>query len=499
MKKLFSLICLLVLAAGSAFAQKMVVRTADKQVVMYDITQVESVAFVDEYVDLGLPSGTLWASCNVGANSPEEAGDYFAWGETQTKDNYGSGNYFDSTDGTTFVKYNVDGGLTELQPEDDAATANLNAGWQMPSKAQIDELMNSSNTITIWMKQNGVDGFMVISRNNSNHIFLPAAGFCWGAGVKAVGSDGYYWTRSLSQDSSNAAEIMYFTSSGLGSIIGTRAMGFSIRPVVCEGQKIPVEEIVLNYSTLSLQPNATQQLTATVKPVFASNKAVIWTSSNSAVATVSTDGLVTANAEGTCTITCSATDSSGIFAECQVRVKEADIMEYVDLGLPSGTQWATCNVGASSPEKYGDYFAWGEKKPKRDYDWKTYTFTDNPEELQAENDAATVNWGDGWQMPSSDQMLELLNNTTAEWTTLNGVYGRKITSKNNGNSIFLPAAGWRGGTDLIDDGSIGYYLSRSLDPFYDNCACCLKLDSNGISMDTSNIVWGSSVRPVRKQ
>ena len=91
-----------------------------------------------EYVDLGLPSGTLWATTNIGATSPEEYGDYFAWGETTTKSDYSWETYFDIDDGFSFKKYNNDGGLTELLPEDDAATANWGSEWQMPSDDQID-------------------------------------------------------------------------------------------------------------------------------------------------------------------------------------------------------------------------------------------------------------------------------------------------------------------------------------------------------------------------
>ena len=151
----------------------------------------------------------------------------------------------------------------------------------------------------------------------------------------------------------------------------------------------------------------------------------------------------------------------------EVSFVESEEHEYVDLGLPSGTLWATCNIGANSPEEYGDYFAWGETTPKSTYDWSTYKwcngssttmtkyctqseygyngFTDNLTELQSADDAATANWGSDWQMPSLAQIQELCSssNTTTEWTQVNGVNGRKITSKSNGNSIFLPAAGWR--------------------------------------------------------
>ena len=147
--------------------------------------------------------------------------------------------------------------------------------------------------------------------------------------------------------------------------------------------------------------------------------------------------------------------------------------DYVDLGLPSGTLWATCNVGADSPEDYGDYFAWGETTPKDTYDWSTYqygdgdTFTkytgsDGLTTLLPEDDAATANWGPDWHMPTEEEWQELYNNTTITWTTQNGVSGRLFTAA-NGNSLFLPAAGGRWDDELDDVGDYGNYWSSSLD------------------------------------
>lgn len=156
---------------------------------------------------------------------------------------------------------------------------------------------------------------------------------------------------------------------------------------------------------------------------------------------------------------------------------------YVDLGLPSGLLWATCNVGADNPEDYGDYFAWGETQPKSVYNWSTYQycmgsentltkycnnasygyngFTDNLTLLELGDDAATVNWGGNWHMPTEAEWEELRNNTTVTWTPQNGVNGCRFTAS-NGNSIFLPAAGYRYESGLIGAGSNGHYWSSSL-------------------------------------
>ena len=157
--------------------------------------------------------------------------------------------------------------------------------------------------------------------------------------------------------------------------------------------------------------------------------------------------------------------------------------DYVDLGLPSGTLWATCNVGADNPEDYGDYFAWGETQPKDTYNWSTYQycngssstltkycnnssygyngFTDNLTTLLPEDDAVTANWGADWRMPTKEEWQELYQNTTHTWTTQNGVNGRLFTAS-NGNSLFLPAAGYRNYSNLGNAGSYGYYWSSSL-------------------------------------
>ena len=191
--------------------------------------------------------------------------------------------------------------------------------------------------------------------------------------------------------------------------------------------------------------------------------------------------------------------------------------EYVDLGLPSGTLWATCNVGATKPEDYGDYFAWGETQPKDYYDWSTYKwckgdryqltkycndyeygyngFADNLTILQSGDDAATANWGSGWRTPTEGQWQELEDNTTSEWTTRNDVYGRVFYS--NGQSLFLPAAGhcWHNGLDY--DGTYGDYWSSSLRTDGPDYAWIFHFDSDRYSVGGNFRESGQPVRPVR--
>ncbi len=191
---------------------------------------------------------------------------------------------------------------------------------------------------------------------------------------------------------------------------------------------------------------------------------------------------------------------------------------YVDLGLPSGTLWATCNMGASKPEGYGHYYAWGETSTKSTYDWATYKyangakdkltkycnqssygdngFTDNQTTLQTGDDPAT-SWGSGWRTPSKAQWDELLKNTTNKWTTQNGVKGRLFTAK-NGQTLFLPAVGRCWGSGLHYAGSFGYYWSRSLRTDTPDYAWYLYFNADDCYVSSYDRSYGFSVRPVRQ-
>ncbi|MBE6332934.1 MAG: hypothetical protein E7070_11690 [Bacteroidales bacterium] len=204
---------------------------------------------------------------------------------------------------------------------------------------------------------------------------------------------------------------------------------------------------------------------------------------------------------------------------------------YVDLGLPSGTLWATCNVGASEPEEYGDYFAWAETEIhytvsdadttwltgySSGYSWTGYkycqgsnstmtkycdnvsygTVADNKLVLEAEDDAATANWGGSWRMPTKAEWQELNDNTTSEWITQNGIDGRIFTAP-NGNSIFLPAAGYRFTTSLLWEGTSGYYWSSSLQENRPYRAMLMLFDAEEVDPGNSMSRYdGLSIRPV---
>lgn len=242
-KSILAALLLMVAGLQTVWAQKVVLHKTNGQTIEH------------EYVDLGLPSGTLWATCNIGANSPEEYGDYFAWGETsgynggKTCFNWETYKYtltYHELDGTVkkyCTKSSASGVVdnkTELEPEDDAATVNWGSEWQMPSNAQLEELVNSSYTTTSWTTLNGVSGRMIISKSNGKRIFLPAAGFRLGITYIADGEYGGCWSRSLYEANSEDSHLLFFSSSKIITGYYYRVHGYSVRPVRSKKIRVPL-------------------------------------------------------------------------------------------------------------------------------------------------------------------------------------------------------------------------------------------------------------------
>jgi uncharacterized protein (TIGR02145 family) len=190
----------------------------------------------------------------------------------------------------------------------------------------------------------------------------------------------------------------------------------------------------------------------------------------------------------------------------------------VDLGLPSGIKWASCNVGAVSPEEYGNYYAWGEVTTKDTCSWSTYKYAngssntltkycndstygnnglkDNKKTLGVEDDAAHENWSEAWRMPTDAEWTELRTNCTWTWTTQNNVNGYLVKSNTNSNSIFLPAAGYRKNTALSRVGTYGYFWSASLDTSDPSTAWTVYFYSGTQHRRGTNRCYGYSIRPV---
>ena len=453
-----------------------------------------------EYVDLGL--SVKWATFNVGATKPEEYGDYFAWGETDSKEDYSWLTYKWCNGGLmALTKYCTSNdqwygvgspdNKTVLVPEDDAASLNWGSNWRMPTDEEWTELRE--NCTCAWTdnyNETGIAG-LVVTASNSNGIFLPASGWREDpADLSGVGSDGFYWSSSLNESSPSNAWFIYFGTSGFRRYDFTRRSGYSIRPVY--GEFIPVSSISLSDNSVEMSSGETILITVNVLPSNATEKSVRWVSSDASVATVD-GGKIEAVSSGTAVIY--AYSSNGLSASCMVSVKanltKPDSVEAVDLGLPSGLKWASCNVGAAKPEGYGEHFAWGETDPKEDYSWMTYKWCngdctkltkyctnssywdstsqlDNKTVLDPEDDAACANWGGSWRMPTDAEWTELRENSTWTWTydyNGTGIAGQIVTSNMSGyesKSIFLPASGYRVDTDFYYAGYGGYYRSSSL-------------------------------------
>ena len=187
-----------------------------------------------EYVDLGLPSGTLWAAKNVGAHKPSDFGLYFQWGDTigytdsqvgyecgQTEFNWANYKWNPSGDGETFAKYTTTGATLEL--EDDAANANMGGSWHMPTPTQIQELIN--NTTNTWTTQDGVN-------DPSKSIFIPAAGYAWSVSVDNIGDEADVWSSMPDAGNVGLGQYFGFSSGDVGLGNSLRCYGLSVRGII---------------------------------------------------------------------------------------------------------------------------------------------------------------------------------------------------------------------------------------------------------------------------
>ncbi len=460
-----------------------------------------------EAVDLGL--SIKWATCNVGATNPEDKGNYYAWGETETKTNYSWDTYAHGTSLDNLNKYNANDNLTTLEASDDAAIVNWGGNWRMPTDDEWTELREKcTGAWTDNYNGTGVAGYEV-KATNGNSIFLPAAGYRDGDDPYDAGSDGYYWSSSLNADRPYDAWYVDFYSSNVSGRSYSRYYGRSVRPVCTSAATVSYATLTLYAdgceSANVIKCNAGQQINVTAVPADEYRHFVRWSDNNT-----ENPRLVT------------VTENMTLTAEFA-----SDTKEYVDLGLPSGLLWATCNVGAYAPQNNGNYYAWGETETKTNYSWDTYKygsadnaltkycsssdygedgFTDDLTTLEAndKDDAAAAHWSDKWRMPTDAEWTELRDNCTWEWTNDyngTGVAGYEVKSKatDNSNSIFLPAAGSRTDDDLGYAGSGGYYWSSSLYADYPGAAWLVYFYSysDGVGRDGCRRCYGQSVRPVQ--
>ncbi len=501
-----------------------------------------------ECVDLGLTSGTLWATFNVGAYSPEGYGDYFAWGETEPKTEYSWDTYaFGNAEEDELTKYCSDAshGLngfvdnkSTLDSIDDAAAVNWGGKWRMPTDDEYEELVKECNWQYVADYNNtGVKGYIVSSKaeDNANSIFIPLSGYRSGSDFLDDGLSAYYWSSTL--DSYWCARDFYcYNDNAIYTGYAGRYYGSSVRPVQSAVKHTVSTDA--DYGTVTGAGECVSGRTVTLTVVPSAGYVFTqWSDGNTdnpRTITVTQDSAFVAEFEAsdiTCTLSVTVIEGGSVTAggtypiNSQLTIEatpddgyrfvewsdgvtdnprtvilsqDSSLMavfnvfnfEYVDLGLTSGTLWATFNVGAYSPEGYGDYFAWGETEPKTEYSWDTYAFgngeegeltkycsnadyghngyTDTLSSLTSADDAATVNWGSNWRMPTISECEELLVECNWQWTddyNGSGVAGYIVSSteEGNNNSIFLPATGYCEKTGPQGIGSYAFYWTSSLD------------------------------------
>ena len=518
-----------------------------------------SVTSTLDYVDLGLPSGLKWATRNLGANgfvnSPEDWGDYFAWGETEPyyssydfysgaiwkddKSGYNWESYKWSNEaGDKFTKYCLNPGSWDgegdpdmkvvLDPEDDAASVILGGNWRMPTFEEWIELYNYCDWEFEW------GNAIVTSRINGNHIYLPQGGDF--RNTTKYSSDLYWSSTLIWSDSARDISLSSIIDSDYSSA-RARFCGLNIRPVYGQNISIPMQSVSLNESSLSLKVGQSANLIATVTPSNTTQH-LIFSSSNTSVVNIDITRRVLAVGVGSATITAQTRDGS-VSAICTVTVSEATISsgESIDLGLPSGLKWASCNLCENgfvdSPDEYGDYYAWGETEPyyldghsqdnpcsswkdgkltgynEESYQWfqsngdnylilKYDRSIDHKIVLEPSDDVAHVKLGYNWHIPTYDEWKELIDNCTWISFTLNGIPGCLITSNLNGNTIFLPAAGDRLDAQIRNINRFGEYLSASLGDNSWNIKelSFLNYKTKGHISESAYRYCGRSVRPV---
>ena len=579
-----------------------------------------------EAVDLGLPSGTKWAPCNVGATKSSEYGGYYAWGETEEKDYYDANTY--NQNGSYDIPYaNISG------TEYDVAHVKWGGDWRMPTIVDVIELLDNCTIKTL----NGLNGQLFIGPNG-NSIFFPNAGHRWnGGGASLLGC---YWS-SMRFDSECAYSLLIDGEhASWDEVYYRRYFGQSVRAVkspnnsnklgqddnsdydlnndgdvnitdaillvnyiLGNNQEMPSLQLSTNSIYINGDYSSDQRL---VKIISGSGRYTVTSSNNYvAFAEIFPESYVTLTIMGLGETTITVYDEeSGETATIKVIVKtlplrpdrgillavgQRDTIEFtfdnpddyeieisdpsiasveknnnliivkgisegythlwvsntkngtlirhyyvrvylycpddnhphmIDLGLPSGTKWACCNVGASIPEGYGGYYAWGETEEKAWNNWDNYdhcTLTHNPWKLiindlgediaGTQYDVAHVKWGESWVMPNNNQIKELIDNCKFEWTKLNGVKGCRFTGLNSCR-IFMPAAGYHGqsseegGINVVSEGGIGVYWSSTQNYILSNSggfntAYNLRFDSNTAHSNSNARINGITVRPVK--
>ena len=493
------------------------------------VTVTEAVTPIDEnsedVIDLGLPSGMLWASCNLGATKPEEIGEYYAWGEISPNWYDASGQYsmdishsgmglrWDMTKYCTKEKYGTVDNKISLDLKDDVVHVVLKGRYRMPSWQDYEELI--TNCTTEWTALNGVNGCQFKGPNGKT-IFFPATGVWMYGDLEHLDSYCNYWSRSLYTKLPYKASILCaFDESVWGGgdpVCVHREERYKCKPI--RAVMLP-EGSPSNLVDFALSGNVNPIIGLGEKcklNVVSGNGSYTSSSKHPSIANVSINNNVieiTGQNPGTTIIyitdKCSGQD---IMVTVTVTPKTETPAAAVDLGLPSGTKWASYNLGATRPEDYGGYYAWGELEKKDSYSWSTYLHCDGedyscyelPNDISGTvYDIVKMKWGGSWRMPTVDDFYELSKNCQIEWVSRSGTKGCLITGP-NGNSIFLPASGWVDGETKKNVNEYGLFWTPCLIDYNTDYGKSLggSLDEIGVGGAIGDRYAGYSIRPVIK-
>ena len=515
-----SFIMLCLFASGQTKQDVMVIEKKDGTSLRLNVDDIQRAVFETAFVnpagtvatavDLGLPSGVKWASWNLGATKSEEYGGYYGWGDVTGQKT--------STDVDDYPSSTPPAEISGTQY--DIAKALWGSEWRMPTYDDIQELYENCQ---FYKSDNNIE----IVGPNKNSIILPLAGSREESEIYDTVNYGYYWSGTRHKDDAKCAWLLNFdmVNNKYGLAGGSRHFGLTVRPVF--GKPIVVS-VSTGSATGITESGAT--ISGTISGVSSSvTVGIIYGTSSTLSSTSGTKKSTTSKDNYSVTLSgLSANttyyyrayalindkyyygDTKSFTTKEKATTGTLNGHEWVDLGLPSGTKWATCNVGASSPEDYGDYYAWGECYTKAgEYGTDNYTYcTASSTSTRfsylgydisgTTKDVARVKWGIGWKMPTNAQKKELLNHCSKSWTSQNGVSGFLFTSQ-NGNTLFLPAAG-RKARSLLQNGSYGYYWTANSKDGYAGDVYYIMF--NGDNMSNIYADWsdwghlGCSVRPV---
>ncbi|MGN0194989.1 MAG: BACON domain-containing protein [Candidatus Cryptobacteroides sp.] len=457
----------------------------------------------EQEVDLGL--SVVWASWNVGASKPEEVGNYYAWGETATKNAYYINSYARGNDYT-------DGKEIHLDASHDAATANWGNKWRMPTEEEIMELKRSEKLQLRKYTHNGVEGLLYVSTNGKS-IFFPYTGWRdYSSDVQNKDHMGF-WSNEADVDNTEKAYSFYSDPSntifdGIGTVLATtslRCNGLTVRAVRrpdvqftdFRAENITETSADVSYA-VSLDGTPVENITE-IGFQLSSSPEITYHSQKEVITVTLQDGTISTRVQNLNSATTyflrpfmrSKKDGT-YYGEVQQITTEGSLSEgqWIDMGL--SVKWASYNIGAAGPTEKGSLFGWAEIEPRandtffditmaRFYSYKeTVKFIHSPNSnlsqsdvihhfskygedgrmtLEAEDDAASVIWGDGARTPTREEWQELMDNTTWQKAVVSGVEGWRFNSTKNNNSIFLPAVDYW--TATLQEETVNSYRQNS--------------------------------------